>query len=246
MLKNKSTIPSLTDQPSSNTSNLPSDELGKTSAVDESSVTKVDPASNIAQVNDELPSTAQSNRDVETENFSRFRLGQDYAADLALKKQQVDIPVRKPNNQTFFRVHSDEKMRFAAMVLFRKDDQDIYLVDRPLWPSLLRELVPMMLYLAITRDGVVFFLPIRMAEEDGRINSWHASAHAIVQQAMTSWVRLMSNRPVGAYECVVAMGDYGEPSWPESKLEDLLRLAFKDRIIETPDHLVLRKLRGEI
>jgi hypothetical protein len=37
-----------------------------------------------------------------------------------------------------------------------------------------------------------------------------------------------------------------EPEWPEVPFGELLRIAFRDRLIESLDHPVLRRLRGEI
>jgi hypothetical protein len=43
-----------------------------------------------------------------------------------------------------------------------------------------------------------------------------------------------------------AAGQFPEPKWPETTLEQLLEIAFKGRVIDTMDHPVLRRLRGEI
>ena len=37
-----------------------------------------------------------------------------------------------------------------------------------------------------------------------------------------------------------------EPEWPELSLRELLRIAFKDKMIDDLGHPVLRKLRGEV
>jgi len=46
------------------------------------------------------------------------------------------------------------------------------------------------------------------------------------------------------YSLIVAEDDV-EPEWPEMPLADILRLGFKDKLIQTLDHVVLRQLRGE-
>jgi hypothetical protein len=40
-------------------------------------------------------------------DLSAFRLSQDFAADLGVKKLLLKVPVRKPGRQEFFRVHPD-------------------------------------------------------------------------------------------------------------------------------------------
>ncbi len=42
-----------------------------------------------------------------------------------------------------------------------------------------------------------------------------------------------------------AMGDLPGPTWPDVSFRDLLAIAFKGKRIDTLDHPVLRRLRGE-
>ena len=37
-----------------------------------------------------------------------------------------------------------------------------------------------------------------------------------------------------------------EPRWPEEDFSDLLRITFKNNIIDSPDHIVSRQLAGEV
>ena len=50
---------------------------------------------------------------------------------------------------------------------------------------------------------------------------------------------------VEAVEVFEATADIPAPSWPEQSFGELLKIAFKDKFIETADHPVLLKLRGE-
>jgi hypothetical protein len=51
----------------------------------------------------------------------------------------------------------------------------------------------------------------------------------------------------GGYDVYVAIGEgLPEPVFPEKPLADLLRLGFKDRIIDRVDHRVVQQLRGEV
>jgi hypothetical protein len=51
---------------------------------------------------------------------------------------------------------------------------------------------------------------------------------------------------LGAYRIWEARGDLPEPEWPEQSLGDLLRIAFKVRYVDSLDHPVLKRLRGEV
>jgi hypothetical protein len=49
---------------------------------------------------------------------------------------------------------------------------------------------------------------------------------------------------LGAYEMFVAESAMSEPTWPEVTYQELIRLAFRDRLITTLDHPVIKRLRG--
>jgi hypothetical protein len=51
---------------------------------------------------------------------------------------------------------------------------------------------------------------------------------------------------LGAYDVFQASAELSDPTWPEAPFRDLLRVAFKDRFIQSLDHPVLKKLRGEV
>ena len=63
---------------------------------------------------------------------------------------------------------------------------------------------------------------------------------------MTGWVRLAANMRLGAYEVFQATGELPEPVWPEEGFEYLIKVAFKDRYVDTLDHAVIRRLQGAV
>ena len=48
----------------------------------------------------------------------------------------------------------------------------------------------------------------------------------------------------GAYDVAIATAPLPEPEWPEETFEQLFRLAFRDRVIDSIDHPVIRQLKG--
>jgi len=48
------------------------------------------------------------------------------------------------------------------------------------------------------------------------------------------------------YTAKKAVDEHSEPAWPEMTFPEILSVAFKDKIIRTPNHKVLRYLRGEL
>jgi hypothetical protein len=62
---------------------------------------------------------------------------------------------------------------------------------------------------------------------------------------MKGWVRVMAKQSLGAYDVLQATGVLSEPDWPELSLAELLRIAARNRVIDSPDHPILLRLRGE-
>lgn len=179
-------------------------------------------------------------------DLAAISLPQNYGAIAGVKKILTTVPVRKPGNQTFFRVHSGEDWHLQAAILQLKDDSDCFLVMPDLLYEIGQEVKPKLLYTAISRDGNPFLWPVNLPGEDGRLDTWSQSAHAAAQIAEKSWIRLVSNRGFGAYEVMQATGSLEDPEWPELDFQALVNLAFKDKVIATLDHPVLRRLRGEL
>jgi hypothetical protein len=177
---------------------------------------------------------------------ARLRLSQDFAGGQAVKKILTTVPVRKPDRQWFVRTRPGEDWRLPTGVIEIKEDRETYLVEPEIALAFPNEIVPILLVTAITRHGVPFLWPNRLPGEDGKQNEWHRSLLEAAQRAEEKWVRVVANMAVGSYEVYEATGPLPEPEWPDLTFSQLLRIAFKDRFIQTRDHPVLRRLRGEV
>jgi hypothetical protein len=85
-----------------------------------------------------------------------------------------------------------------------------------------------------------------MPGEDGRIDAWNQSAMIAAERARQCWVRVTSDRHLGAYELFEAPADLPEPEWPDISFQEIFDIAFRGRQIEDIDHPVLKQLRGEL
>lgn len=179
-------------------------------------------------------------------DISKLRLPQDFAANAGVKKAILTVPVRKPDRQWFVRVHPDPAYQLEALVLELKDDREIYFVHPTLGHDLSGEVVHVVLFTAITRQGDPFLWPVRLPAKDGRQLEWHRSAAEAAKMAMKKWIRVQANMGLQAYEVSVATGNLPEPEWPKKTLQELLEIAFKDHLIKTLNHVVLKQLRGDI
>jgi hypothetical protein len=178
-------------------------------------------------------------------DLSKLRLGQDFVASAGVKKLLLTVPVRKPHKQEFVRVHPDPDYRLTpAAIIELREDREIYLVTAEMASAIPDELAPATLFTAITRQGTVFLWPVRQPGLDGKSNEWHRSAAEAAERAMQRWVRVMANMSLGAYEVFEATGSLSEPSWPDLPFEQLLEVAFRERIVDRPDHPLIERLRG--
>lgn len=179
-------------------------------------------------------------------DLKALRLTQDFGAVAGVKKIVTTVPCRKPSTQAFFRVRPGDDWRMPAAILQLKEDGECYLVVPGLYAELAQEVRPKMLYTGITRDGNPFLWPINMPGEDGRLDTWSQSAHTAAGLAEESWVRLVANRTVGAYDVMQATNLADEPAWPALTFGEMVRLAFREKVIDSVDHIIIRRLRGEM
>ena len=175
-----------------------------------------------------------------------LRLTQDFAAHAGVRKVLTTIPVRRPDRQWFVRCHPSSDMRIETAVIDMKEDRETFLVAPELWNELPGEVTPKVLVTSITKSGVLFLWPIRLPGADGRHDQWNQSALEAARMAETSWLRLAANMSLGAYETYVATGDLPDPEWPDKSLSDILKIAFRDRYVDSPEHAVIQRLRGAV
>jgi hypothetical protein len=177
-------------------------------------------------------------------NLDNLRLTQDFAATVGVKKLLTTIPVRRPSPQDFVRVNADPAYREAFPAVELKDERELYVVNRNMQAELSTECVSATLFTAINRQGVVSLWPVRLPGPDGKTNEWWRSAREAAELAMTKWVRIKANMSLGAYEIFSAESVMQDPTWPDLPFNELLRIAFRDRIISSPEHPVVKRLRG--
>jgi hypothetical protein len=180
----------------------------------------------------------------------RYRLTQNFDS-AGVKKLVLTVPVvSKPSPEWFSRVHLDPDFRMSAAVLELRDTEqrgETYLVDPNLVPYLQDEptCFPAEIFTGVNRQGVVFLWRVKLPKAGRSANAWTLSNLEGATRAQTDWVRITSNMSLGAYEVAVATAALPEPTWPEMSFGELLRISFKDHIIDSLDHPVLKQLRGE-
>jgi hypothetical protein len=178
-------------------------------------------------------------------DLANLRLPQDFAAASGVKKLLRTVPVRKPNKQDFIRVRAEPSFRENFAMIELREDRELYLIaGAGLVTEIAAEAVNVTLYTAINRQGVVFLWPVRLPNADGREMVWHTSAREAAAEAINTWIRVQPNMSLGAYELIAAEGITAQPSWPDVSFQELIRIAFRDRLITDLDHPVVKRLRG--
>jgi hypothetical protein len=177
-------------------------------------------------------------------NLETLRLDQNFVERAGVKKLLTKVPVQNPDPQSFIRVHKNYRMALAVIVL--KQDNETYLLTPSIAREVPGEFVMVMMRTVITRQGTITLWPIRLPDADGRINEWHQSAADAAKYAEEHWVRVKSNKAIRGYDQIPVPEDVTvpEPTWPDLSFQELLRIAFRDRLIDRLDHPVIKRLRG--
>lgn len=179
----------------------------------------------------------------------RLRLAQDFTQAAGVREALVRVPFEKPSKEVFFRVHPDAAFRRKGGIIELKDGQsETYWVDPSLWPALGDQptFTTRAVFTAITRQGRLFLWGCRLPGSDGKTPDWISVPLEAAELATTQWVKMFWDPNQRRHRIIVAEALKDKPRWPDEPLSELLRLAFKDRVIMSLDHLVLRQLRGEV
>jgi hypothetical protein len=170
--------------------------------------------------------------------------------DIAVEKILTTVPVKRPSKDQYFRIHSGSDFTLDTYVLEHERDMErtTYLVAPALRAQLADRVRKVRIFTAIDKRGNISLWAVKLPAADGSASarSWHQSALHAAEQAKTLWVKIQGNKAIGAYDVIVAKGDLGDPSWPDHSLQELIKVAFRDRFIDSLDHSVVREINGEI
>jgi hypothetical protein len=174
-----------------------------------------------------------------------LRVNANYAEGLGVKRILTTVPVRKPHKTEWFRVRPGEEWRIETTIFETEGvDRAAYLVAPDLRDEFGNSLAVVLLLLCVNRAGDPFLWRIKLPNADGRMNPWSESALRAAAVAEQRWCRLEPNMGAGCYDLYETASEWTEPKWPEVSYRDLLRIAFRDRLIDSTDHVLLRDLRG--
>lgn len=159
-----------------------------------------------------------------------------------LKVELVEIAVRKPKKDEWFRVFPGQFQQGGILEIQR----EIYWVSPKIQSQLLGDpcFSLRVCVLAVTKQGLPFIWPLRPDCESGGKSDKSARAPlAAMQLAQEKWTRMYWIKE--KFEYAVETCDIeDEPKFPEKSFSELLRLGFKASVISSLDHPVLLELKG--
>ena len=180
--------------------------------------------------------------------LAKLLLSQDFSELSQVKPVLTTVSARKPHKQEFVRVQAGESNRFTTGCFIDKESREAYLVSPAVRDLLAGDVVPTMLVVCLSRNSPIPFLwPLTLPGVDGRPNRWHESGIEAATLAESQWLKVVADMSAGCYVPMVACGNLPEPDWSGvPTIAEMLKLAFKERFIDRPDHPVLKRLRGDI
>ena len=187
----------------------------------------------------------EKSKGLEGFDLESLKVSQDFVKDSGVKKLLTTVPVRKPNRQDFVRVHHDSSYVLDTMLLNLKEERETYLVAPSFRDEIPQELTHTRLALATNRQKVLFLWQLRLPGSSGKTDAWSMSALEAYEEAKKNWVRVSANMSLGAYDIYEALGNLSDPEWPDESMDEIVRIAFRNSFIDSYDHPVLRRLRGE-
>ena len=181
-------------------------------------------------------------------NPAALRLDQSVLEAGGARKLITLIPVRKPRAQDFFRVHPDPGYRLTpAAIIELKDEREYYLIAPSIVPDIPSEYDLCTIYTVINRQGVLSLWPVKLPSlERRRRESWRESAGVAVGLGMRQWIKIRPDMSLGGYETITPLGNWSDPEWPDLTFAEILKIAFRDLVIDTPEHPVIQRLLGAI
>lgn len=199
--------------------------------------------------NNSVGSNPQPPNAAPVDPFDPMNLGisTDYAAAINVRPSTKPFELRKPNDQEY--VRSSPRKDHHLLVGSIADKQDmgkVYIVAHalldPVKVEFPRAVRGVELVLAQSLAGASLVWPLPLAEDRG--GKWNSTQRAACEKSKTRWTNMASEK--GQYE-ITTVNNPREVDWDSfPPFRDVLRQAASERLIDSMDHPLLRKLRGEI
>lgn len=153
------------------------------------------------------------------------------------------LPVRNPGKMEFVRVMPDPAYHACVCILADTRSDTIYVVDPELRADLEGDVGTAEITVATNQDGEFFVWLAKLPPYENE--PFGVTRMAALNQAKTTWTRLRVRADRKGYDAIPAAKSFPEPEWPAASFDELFQASFADRIIDSLDHPVVKRLRGE-
>lgn len=195
------------------------------------------------------PDNSQRRSTAVVDPFDPMNLGitTDYAAAINARASTKAFELRKPNDQEFVRTSPRKDHHLVVGAIPDKQDMNRpYVVAGSVLPEVKAKYPKAVrgveLVVTQTLAGAPILWPVPLAEDRG--GKWNSTQRAACNQAKSRWTNLVSGR--GQYDCQ-SVDNPREVDWDAlPTFREILEQAVSERLIDSMDHTLLRKLRGEI
>jgi hypothetical protein len=157
----------------------------------------------------------------------------------------VNVTVDKPANCVYFRAHPTWHLEDTT-VIKDPDSGVYYFVNPPMrrHPKLAPRLRRVILgAIALWPADVVQIWPVPLPGLKSDFKAWQ-SARAAYELSRDCWVQMVWSDETSNYMIETAEGIDHQPIWPDKSFNELLKLGFADKIIDSEEHAYVRQLRG--
>jgi hypothetical protein len=164
------------------------------------------------------------------------------AAQVGAREILSIIAVRRPKPTEFIRV--DPTRSLTSIIYEDRDQEEVYFIDPHIRPLMIAGTAIKLLTLTANQAGVPFIWPVPCIDDATRRNLWNESARAAFHLAEHKWVKLVGDRVAGQYRVYIAEGELPPPRFPDKPFNELLKIAFGNRLIDSEDHHIIKAMRG--
>ena len=180
-------------------------------------------------------------------DLDALRSGQafeDYGAEEVL----LSVDVRKPGRKEYFRVHPNPAYRLDAPLLMHElgMDRTFYWVAPNMRAVLADNLVWHRLFACSSKKAPIFLWAAKLPVAGNSGRKWAETGLRCASEAMSAWGKIQANADGGGYTWWKSKIAHPDPQWTDKSMDELVRMAFSGNTIDSPDHLVVKLLEGEI
>jgi hypothetical protein len=173
-------------------------------------------------------------------DIASLRAAQDYS-DCMGEQAVISFPVRTLREGMHLRVCDDPVYRLENMFV-AETKTGLYFVY-PQYREALSSLCKCStLYLAVDGHGTYFLLRCKRPMPGFEANEWFRTARVVAEAAMIGWVKVTKPSSDDSWSYIPVQNKMFEPKWPDKSLEEILRVAFPDRVVNRPDHDLIKQV----